>query len=136
MGLLAGSIRKAHGLEHDVIGAELCLRGLLSGYPPVAALKPLPAFPAIERDVSAIVQETTTWHELAECVNSLDLASLESVDFVTTWRGEQVGSDKKSITLRLCFRDAGRTLTHDEVDGPVQQAVEALESTFKAEIRN
>ncbi len=136
MGLLAGSIRNAHGLEHDVMGAELCLRGLLAGYPPVADLKPLPAFPAIERDISAIVQETATWQELAMCINGLDLALLESVDFVTTWRGEQVGSDRKSITLRLCFRDAKRTLTHDEVDGPVQQAIDALESTFQAEIRN
>ena len=136
MGLVARSIRTAHGLEHDVIGAELCLSGLLSGYPPVANLKPLPAYPAIERDISAIVREETSWHELAECIQGLDLASLENVGFVTTWRGSQVGDGNKSITMRLRFRDATRTLTHDEVDGPVQQAVEALQSTFQAEIRN
>ena len=42
----------------------------------------------------------------------------------------------KSVTLRLCFRADDRTLTREEVEAPMQQAVDALVNTLGAEVRS
>ena len=68
-------------------------------------------------------------------VNAMDLPLLECMSFVTTWRGKQIGSDHKSVTLRLRFRSTERTLTHEEVDGPVDDVVDMLRSSFEAQLR-
>ena len=40
------------------------------------------------------------------------------------------------MTLRLRFRAADRTLTHEEADAAVQRAIDALVQTHDAEIRS
>ena len=51
--------------------------------------------------------------------------NLESLEYVTTYRGKQVGEQKKSVTLQLVFRSAEKTLTSEEVESSVQRAVSA-----------
>jgi phenylalanyl-tRNA synthetase beta chain len=56
--------------------------------------------------------------------------------FVTTFRGKNIEQGKKSLTLKLRFRDADRTLTHEEVNDPASSAIQMLVDTFSAEIRS
>jgi len=51
------------------------------------------------------------------------------------FRGKQLSAGQKSLTLRLRFRAEDRTLTHEEVDAPVAQVVEACASQLNAELR-
>ena len=89
----------------------------------------------MERDISAIVSEQVRWEELDSAVQDLNIDVLEAVEFVTTFRGKQIGQDRKSVTLRLRFRAAGRTLTNEDVDGHVAKMVAAIQSRLDAEIR-
>jgi phenylalanyl-tRNA synthetase beta subunit len=57
------------------------------------------------------------------------------VEFVTTFRGKQIGAGKRSLTQRVRFRAANRTLRHEEVDPQMQRVMELLKSNFHAEIR-
>ena len=50
--------------------------------------------------------------------------------------GTELGSDRKSVTLRLSFRDDSRTLTHGEVDPQIKQISEELIRHTGAEIRS
>ena len=67
---------------------------------------------------------------------ALDLPMLEDVAYITTFRGKNIETGKKSLTLRLRFRDATRTLTHDEVNAPATLASDALQQQLGAEIRS
>ena len=136
MGVLAPNVTASHHLDHPMLGAELDLSVLLGDAAADPIARPLPAHPAIERDISILVAEDVLWSTLADVVHGLDLPMLESMCFVTTWRGEQIGADRKSVTFRLRFRSPARTLTHDEVDGPVDQAVAALRDAVQAEVRS
>ena len=66
---------------------------------------------------------------------SAALPRLEAVDFVGTYRGKQAGAGKKSLTLRLRFRDAGKTLRHEEVDAEVGTIVGLLNARCGASWR-
>jgi phenylalanyl-tRNA synthetase beta chain len=95
----------------------------------------LPTFPAVERDLSPVLAESVTWDEIRSTVQSATLPRLEALDFVGTFRGKQIGEGKKSLTLRLRFRDASKTLRHEEVDTEVQTLVGLLNTRCGASWR-
>jgi phenylalanyl-tRNA synthetase beta chain len=135
LGLLTKEVQAHYDLTHPVIGAELNLARLVEGYPPKAKVQPLPAFPGIERDISIVIPENVPWSDVETLVRHGQQPPLESVSFVGTFRGQQVGKSKKSLTLRLAFRDPGRTLRHEEVDAPTASVVAALTSKFGGSLR-
>ncbi len=135
MGLIAASTQSEHGLESPVVAAELNLSTLINLWPPKSAVRALPAFPSIERDLSLIVNEDTAWSRIDTLVNSLSIDRLESFAFVGAYRGQQAGPGKKSITLRMRFRDPSRTLTHDEVSPQVTTIITAAKKDLNAEVR-
>lgn len=135
MGLLAPAQQSQFGLDRPVVMAELGLETLLALFPARALVHGLPAFPAIERDLSLIVREDVTWEKILSMVNGMKAERLEHTAFVTTYRGAQAGPGRKSVTLRMRFRDPARTLRHEEVDGPVNQIIEKAKAELGAEIR-
>jgi phenylalanyl-tRNA synthetase beta chain len=134
-GLLAARVTKQFGLHEPIVAAEIGLPQHYHRYPPPTEAHALPAFPPIERDVSAIVDDQTLWRDVHAAVSGLALQHAEAVEFVTTFRGKQIGLGKKSLTLRVRFRAADRTLRHEEVDPQMQRVMELLKSNFRAEIR-
>ncbi|MDX2117618.1 MAG: phenylalanine--tRNA ligase subunit beta [Planctomycetota bacterium] len=134
-GLTSEAALKAFGLEVPTIAAELDIEALLAVYPPRAAITTLPSFPCIERDLSAIVADGVAWDALRSKIEATNTPRLEGVEFVGTYRGKQIGAGKKSLTLRLRFRDAGRTLRHEEVDPEVGGITTLLQREFAAEFR-
>lgn len=135
-GLIAPEVAAAFGLpESPLIAAEIGLPAYYDRYPPQTESRALPGFPAIERDVSAIVDERLEWVEVKSAIEELKLQHLEQIDFVTTFRGKQIGAGRKSLTLRTRFRASDRTLKHGEVDPQMESLIKALHSKFSAEIR-
>jgi phenylalanyl-tRNA synthetase beta chain len=135
LGLLAPAVQKQFDLDVPVAIAELEVEPLLVLFPPRATPAPLPQFPGIERDLSLIVDEPVAWAQVRSLVQGAKLQRLEAVEFVGTYRGKQIGDGKKSLTLRLRFRDAGRTLRHEEVDPEVDGITTLLQREFAAEFR-
>lgn len=122
-------------LQRPLIVAELELEPLLDAYPPTPRVSVLPAFPGIERDLSVVVPSATPWATIEKAVEGLMLDRLQGVEFVGTYTGKQVGEGRKSVTLRLGFRDAERTLRHEEVDPQVERTILALRDAVGAEVR-
>jgi phenylalanyl-tRNA synthetase beta chain len=135
IGLASASMLREFEIELPVAMAEVELGPLIAAYPPRAQIAALPAFPEIERDISLIVGEGVTWREIDAAIGTSQTPRLESADFVTTFRGGQIGKGKKSVTVRLRFRDASRTLTHEEVDAPVAALVQRLGEGLGATLR-
>ncbi len=134
-GLISDAARKAEGLDEDLVGAELWIDDLVAPYPPLGSAALLPQFPGIDRDLSLILDESTTWRDVDELVENLRLDRCVGREFVSTFRGKQIGDGKKSLTLRVQFRDDSRTLTHEEVDPQMAQLAESAKSRLSAEIR-
>jgi phenylalanyl-tRNA synthetase beta chain len=136
VGVVDPRVLKSHGIERPMAAAELELRGLFAQYPPENAAVELPAFPAADRDISAIVAETVDYGDIESAIAGLALADLESISFVTTFRGRQIGEGRKSVSLRLVFRKPDGTMKSEEADASVARAIEALRSRLGAEIRS
>ena len=135
-GLLASEAADPFDPSGPIAVAELEIEPLIAGFPPLPSPTPLPAFPSIDRDLSVIVPEATTWAMIDGAARSTGDQLLESVSYVTTWRHEKLGADRKSVTLRLSFRDDARTLTHEEVDPQIKRICDELIQRTGAEIRS
>ena len=98
-------------------------------------IKPIPKFPAIERDLSIIVDENIPWADVAAAVGEKAGSKLEETRFVGIYRGKGIPAGKKSVTLSLRFRDEDGTLTHETVDAFEVDIVKNLTETTGAELR-
>ena len=136
IGLVAPDALKAFGLDGPIAAAELFIRPLLTQWPPDTTVRPLPSFPSIDRDVSAIVADAVAWASIEALVRDLALEHFESVAFVGTYRGKQVGEGRKSVTMRLTFRSGSGTLRREDADPQVARVVEALHVGVGAEVRS
>lgn len=135
LGLVSQAALDAFGLDIPAAAAEIDLEPLRAAFPPASSAHALPAFPPIERDLSLVVDEQTPYGSLAELITGAELERLDGFAYVGAFRGKQVGAGKKSLTVRLRFRDDTRTLRHEEVDPEVETIVKAAQSTIGAELR-
>lgn len=134
-GILSPAVTALFGLEGTFTAAELLLRPLYANFPPEVRAQALPSFPSIERDLSAILPETSTWSSIEALVQSLNLLCFESLGFVGTYRGKQTGAGRKSVTMRLTFRAHDRTLKREDAEAAMQSLAAALQAQLAAEIR-
>ena len=135
IGLLSAEAAAAVGLDLPLAVAEIELESLVSRFPPERPAAALPAFPGAERDVSVVVPDATPWSRIESTVREAKPEHLESLAFVTTYRGKQLGAGRKSVTLRLVFRRADGTLRREDVDAIVAKLTESLQKSLGAELR-
>jgi phenylalanyl-tRNA synthetase beta chain len=99
------------------------------------AIKELPRFPSVMRDISMVVPKHLAYAEVENSVNKLKLAKLQEVKLFDIFESEKLGTDKKSIAVSFTFLDEEKTLTDKEIDGWMNKIMVVLESDLKAEIR-
>jgi len=145
LGLISDAARAQYDLQAICAAAELDADALMEAYPPRAIVRELPSMPAVERDLSLVVSENVAWATLERTISQhrdqiQDLhpgraALLEGWSFVGTYRGQPLAAGTKSVTLRLVFRDATRTLRDEEVSPQVEVLVTALKAATGATLR-
>jgi phenylalanyl-tRNA synthetase beta chain len=135
VGLIDSAVSKTLDLRGRPAGAELLLEPLLAGARHIPKLKALPRFPGVERDLSLIVAEDVTFAALEDLVWRCKPKHLESVQFVTTYRGKPLSAGSKSVTLKLIFRAGETTLTNSAVDDVIDSVIKSAKSEMSATLR-
>jgi phenylalanyl-tRNA synthetase beta chain len=115
--------------------AELEFGVLLQEARLVARHHPLPLFPAVVRDLSLELAQDLPWADLSETVVRSAGPSLESIQYLDTFRGGNLPEGQQSVHFSMVFRHPERTLTSEEVEGAVKSVVEGCESRFQAKLR-
>jgi phenylalanyl-tRNA synthetase beta chain len=96
----------------------------------------VPRFPAVQRDLSLILDESVSWQQLSDAIEQVDQPLRTGIDYVTTYRGKQIEPGRKSVTVQLTYRWPEGTLRREQVDQQVEQVVEALAEGFSAQLRS
>lgn len=135
LGLVSAQTQRLFDLDFPQAAAEVELEPLLVLYPPRSGAAELPHFPAVERDLSLVVPDATPWSQVRELILASRPPLLDHLEFIGTYRGPQTGPGKKSLTLRLRFRDPKRTLRHEEVDPQVRSVVDVASQKLGATLR-
>jgi len=135
-GIISQAVRKKFDFKDtQPCGAEIDFKLLSKLQKSDVKVRPIPKYPAIERDLSVVVAENVCWADIVGSVRKKACSELEDVRFVGIYRGRGIGPGKKSVTLSLRFRDADGTLTHEMVDGFEAAIVKSLVACTAAELR-
>jgi phenylalanyl-tRNA synthetase beta chain len=95
----------------------------------------LPRFPSVVRDVSILVPDTLPAASVRGTIRSSAPPTLVSVVEFDRYAGKGIPDERVSLSLRLTFRAADRTLTDDEVQAAMDAIVAALRAAHGAEQR-
>jgi phenylalanyl-tRNA synthetase beta chain len=133
LGEVAQASLKRFGLRASTTIAELnlsVLAGLAQLIPKHCEQSP---YPAIERDLNLIVDESVRWAALGETVEGAAGDCLESVSYQETYRDPKTdGAGKKRMLFSITLRSGERTLTNEEADQIRQQVVDACHQKHQA----
>lgn len=119
----------------QVCAAEMDLIELEALQTEAVKFAPIPRFPAVERDLSVVINEQVIWADIAGAIEKTAPTELEEVRFVGVYRGKSIPGRKKSVTFTLRFRDEQGTLTHEAVDVFQKDIVMELKKAIGAELR-
>jgi len=139
---IVGQLTPAAARELDargvVVAAELRLDALQAATLAGRAFTPSPKFPAVTRDIAAILPRTLGFGEIERVVleagESL-LAGIAPFDIFTDDSGAKVAADRKSLAFSLTFRSPERTLTTDEVNAACDRLRGRLRDELGIEFR-
>jgi phenylalanyl-tRNA synthetase beta chain len=138
VGQLAPAVADARGYpasEPIYVGEiDLALIVLRSGSESFRAAS-LPRFPSIVRDISLLVDEALPAGAVRGTIRSGAPATLVSIAEFDRYQGKGVPDGKVSLSVRLTFRAADRTLTDEDAQAATERIVAALKAAHGAERR-
>ena len=98
--------------------------------------KEVSKFPMTYRDISFIVDRSTSLNNYYEIIRDFAENLIEEVKLVDEYEDEQkFGKDKKSYTFRIVYRSPERTLTNEEVNQIQDRIIKETREELGAVIR-
>ena len=125
----------AFDLDGRVVALDLDVAALVGARVERKAQE-LPKYPAVQRDLAVVVDESVPSGELHASIKKAAGALLESVRAFDEYRGGQLPDGHKSVAFTLTFRSPDRTLTDAEVDTAMSEIRKALGKEHRAELRS
>ena len=125
-GELASHVAAARKLRHQVFIAEIFADRLYARPLRQPLYRPLPKFPAVERDFSFVFPLEITFAKIRAAVQAIRLRDLRGFAPIEIFRGGAVPASSYSILLRARFQSHERTLHEDEVNEWSAKIVNAL----------
>ncbi len=134
-GILAPNIAAEWRFAGPVAVAEITLEPLLEDFRRIPSFSPPAQYPAIQRDVAVIVNESVKHEDVLRVIRAAAPKELASVELFDIFKGEAIGSGKKSMAYSLQYRSAQRTLTDEEANAFHAAVIEALRRELAAVVR-
>lgn len=135
-GELAADLTRGWRTTYPVFAAQLEVDVILAADHGTGYYVPFPLFPATERDVAFVADETLSNADILEFIRKCKLPDLESAQVFDVFVDDKLKAEhKKSMAYALIFRNRERTLTDAEVNARFEKLRTRLASELKVELR-
>lgn len=121
--------------EAPLLAADLNLQYIFDAIPDLYRVAPVSAFPPVLEDLAVIVNEDVPADGVAQVIYQAAGKLLVGLSLFDVFRGEQIGSGKKSLAYSLTYQATDRTLSDNEVQQVRQRIVRRLEQELGAYLR-
>ena len=135
LGEVHPDVRERFDMPARAYIAEICLAAVAALKQPMGAVKPMPRYPAVTRDLSLVMAEATQVGPLLADMAKAGGAILEDAKMFDVYRSAQLGEGKKSIAFSFVFRGADRTLTEAEITKAMEKIQKVAAEKHEAVIR-
>ncbi len=128
------SVAADYDIDCRVYVAEIKLDVLFAINKRKTVYKPLPKFPAVERDFALLCDIDLPIGTLEKAIASGASRLLEKIELFDVYTGSQIPEGKKSVAFSVSLRSAESTLSDEEIDAVTAKIMAKLEKTG-AELR-
>lgn len=132
LGLVNPSTAKLWDIETPVFYAEISIEKLLKHIQPQKGFQELPRFPAIVRDFSLTVPDTTKSGQIEEEIEKLGKGLVQSVKLFDLFRGGRVPKGHKNLAYRVTYQSLEKTLVSDDIQKLHTSIADAIVQKFQA----
>ncbi|WP_321370941.1 phenylalanine--tRNA ligase subunit beta [uncultured Desulfuromusa sp.] len=122
-------------IEQPVYLFELDVEATIALAGQHAQFKALSRFPDVKRDSALLLDESISADQVMDIVNGSKIRYVESASIFDLYTGKGVPAGKKSLAIRVCYRDLEKTLTETEVTKSHDKLIRSLCHRLEAEIR-
>lgn len=122
-------------IDQPVYLFELDVEKLIHHAGEFAQFKPLSRYPVVIRDSALLLDETIQAAEVMAIIQTSKMKSLEDVTLFDLYTGKGIPQGKKSLAIRVRYRDQEKTLTEEEVSKFHDKLIRSLCRQLGAEIR-
>jgi phenylalanyl-tRNA synthetase beta chain len=136
LGALHPEAMQALDLTGEVLVGELDFDALSHYLPRRFAIRPIPRFPAVARDIAVIADEEFEAGSIVDAIQALGDGRIESIRLFDCYRGQPIADGKKSLAYTIAYRASDRTLTDEEVNVLHAEVRAHLAQRFAVELRS
>lgn len=119
----------------EIYGYELDLDKIIPMLTQGMTAKAAPKFPAIERDLSVLVNKDVTNQEVENIIKKNAGKYLVTLKVIDVYAGDHIEADKKSLAYNLTFLNEKDTLTDEVVNKAMDDIMASLKNDIEAKIR-
>ncbi len=141
-GVLLGWLGEVHprtltafDIEQPIYLLDLDAEELLCQYVSRRSFTPLSRFPNVSRDTALLVDEDVRAEEVLDILRQHQARTVEDLNLFDLYSGKGIPPGKKSIGIRIRYRDMTKTLTEEEVGKAHDRMISTLCEKLAAEIR-
>jgi len=137
MGELHPVIRERFELPATpLLAGEFDFEAILAAIPARFNIQPVPVFPPVLEDLAVVVDEAVPAEQVAQLIQQAAGKTVAAVRLFDVYRGEQIGSGKKSLAYSLTYQSPERTLTDEAVAQIRNRIVNRLEQELGGKLRS
>ncbi len=136
LGIIHPDVADNFGAAPQTAVLDLELASILANSSDKRQYKPLPRFPAVNRDLALLVDAKVSAADLLSVMQAAAGPNLESIRIFDVYQGPQVKVGQKSMAFNLVFRSSERTLNEDDIQPVIQKILEQLLAKCHAILRD
>jgi len=121
---------------NPVLGAFFYLDKLFEVVPTRYEVRQVSSYPPVLEDIALVVDETIPAGRVTFLIEQTGGKTVTDVKLFDLYRGEQLGTGKKSLAYSLTYQAQDRTLTDNEVAQLRRKIVSRLERELGAQLRD
>ena len=123
------------GCDKPIFVAEIYVDLLIENLVDKITFSQISKFPAIDRDLAIIVDESVPAISIKNCIEKYAGMYLTDIKLFDVYKGEQLESGKKSIAYRLQFVSNEKTLNVEEIELAIKNILLGLSNELGAKLR-
>jgi phenylalanyl-tRNA synthetase beta chain len=119
-----------------ILAADLDMDAILALVPSFYEVSSVPEFPPVLEDLALVVDENLPAERVADLIRQTGGKVVSSVRLFDVYRGEKIGSGKKSLAYSITYQAADKTLSDKDVAGIRTHILRRLEHDLGALLRS
>lgn len=135
IGAIKKNILSYYQIDQQLFFAKINWRKLLKLATKKVEFQPISKYPEVRRDLSLLLNKSTTFGEIREIAFKSEKKLLNRVNVFSVYEGENIDADKKAYAISFHLQDLERTLTDKQIDKVMNNLMRRFEQDLNAVIR-